>query len=174
MTFVCECDYMHVTSWVCLKKPRWRPLLCTCLCVPASMCTVVGQHRCVCTCAAPGPTLPQTQSPLQSSGQAGWALQDTIGQQIKAPDGGFGQIPVQRGSELTQATGSSPWHRSLAPCGRKQKDQHTGSLEEAPSICSSLHPECGLFEIPIWSSHSGAFLIPQGLPSTFRRKGPKP
>lgn len=51
---------------------------------------------------------PQMQSPLQRSGQADAAFQHTLGQQIKAPDEGFGQVPVQRGSELTQATGSSP------------------------------------------------------------------
>ena len=52
------------------------------------------------------------------------------------------------------------------------KDQCTGSLEEAPSICSSLQPECGLLKTPIWSSHSPA-LDPSGAAVYFQEKGPK-
>lgn len=168
--FVCEYEYVHMTSWVCVKSLGRCLLLCTCVCL--RLCTLSWDNTGMCAHVQPqAQHFPQnavTSSALRPSrwGIPAHSRPTDKASQMKV----LAEVPVQRGSELTQATGSSPWHCSLAPVGGNRRIS-VQKPWRSPFHLLFLQPECGLLKTPIWSSHS--CFGPLEAAVSFQEKGPK-
>lgn len=91
---VCVCAHRHVCMMSILVCLSVHACLCTPVCV--HICTTVGQHRCMCLYVQlQDQAFLQKQSSLQSSGQAGRALQHILGPHIKAPEKGSNASPPE-------------------------------------------------------------------------------